>query len=48
MIQINFEIRKYSAYIVKLKVEERLQRSVCNLNIFNRKKSERTFSKRLA
>ena len=41
-------MQKYSPYIVKLKVEGRLQRSVCNMNIFNRKKSGRTFSKILA
>lgn len=48
MIEINTEMQKFSSYIVKLKAEERLQRSVCSVDIFGKNKSGRAFSKMLA
>ena len=48
MIQINTKMQKFSSYIVKLKGEERLQGSVCSVNVFRKNKSGRAFSKILA
>ena len=41
-------MQKFSSYIVKLKGEERLQGSVCSMNVFRKNKSGRAFSKILA
>lgn len=48
MIQINTKMQKFSSYIVQLKGEERLQGSVCSVNVFSKNKSGRAFSKILA